>query len=420
MPKSKTRANTDSGSSKERPLFPYHAFYDNYTRLGISNQQAAMILQQVRYWTKEDSLPFPSNTTVARKMGVSSRMVRYWKKDLQKKGYLRLETRFERKRQTSSLMDYGPLVQTLIEIEDRDSREEVCFRDARKPVSTSPRKQASYLEGSSSTSVEESPKEKGGRYETSSSTLPGGGGPPSEGRVSQEDSDIPSVPNLVHMKAALIQKRPESPKFSFSPREVTQGAEAQMGIKEDLEAGSANVMTKSSKTAKSNAERYKTRHQRKLEKILSDPTTSSQERKNAERQMLAIRWRELMGVHFDRKELPKYTKADYGKFERLLDNWTYEKAMRLIEFAVPNWRRLTKTWKNAPVYPVFGYFLAVAESFMDVVNAQEQFAEAKAALDAWDAKQDIRSLQDPPNGLLEDYKDALAILTQAGMKPEEI
>lgn len=62
-------------------------YYDKLKPYSLTTAEAMFVLQLMTYkWTEE--APFPSYTTLAKNMGVTTKMVRRYAKQLEEKGYL--------------------------------------------------------------------------------------------------------------------------------------------------------------------------------------------------------------------------------------------------------------------------------------------------------------------------------------------
>ncbi len=64
-----------------------NVFLDNYSKLGISNQEAIFIIHCFKYkWTVDH--PFPAFTTIAKKMSKDRITVQRYARNLEKKGFI--------------------------------------------------------------------------------------------------------------------------------------------------------------------------------------------------------------------------------------------------------------------------------------------------------------------------------------------
>ena len=89
-------------------------FLRNYSRLkpdGLTHGEALFVLHLMEFkWDRE--APFPSYSTLARRMGVSAKMVRRYAQALEHKGYLQRRVRTG----NTNLFNLTPLFDKLLEV----------------------------------------------------------------------------------------------------------------------------------------------------------------------------------------------------------------------------------------------------------------------------------------------------------------
>ena len=83
---------------------------DNWSKLGGTDAEFALVTQIWRYWWTPDRLPFPSVATLAQRCGKSVRMVQIILGRLVAKGLLTIKRRFGQHGQESNAYDLRPLL----------------------------------------------------------------------------------------------------------------------------------------------------------------------------------------------------------------------------------------------------------------------------------------------------------------------
>lgn len=100
-------------SGREGWLGVPDAFLRCYGKLqpyGLTTAEAMFVLQLMAYkWTEE--APFPSYTTLAKRMGVTPKMVRRYAKTLEEKGYLKRKARIG----SSNKFELQPLFDAVVQ-----------------------------------------------------------------------------------------------------------------------------------------------------------------------------------------------------------------------------------------------------------------------------------------------------------------
>ena len=362
--------------------FPYKLFYCFYHQLGVTSEQAMMILQQVCYWKSEARLPFPSNTTIAKRMGKSPRMLRRYRSELVKMGLLQLVPRYERGRQTSSELNYGPLVAALHRANGSDTHDLV----PRSPMSGSGRTPASYLKRSSTSNEVEDLEKKGERIKTS--LLPSAPQEPSEAGE------------------GILQKRPQpSEKGDLgNPASSETLEETEMSL-EDVQ----KVMELRKQKLKDNREEIQDQailnRQRRLDQAEASLENDSKARRKFDAHNLKKIFVKEMGRFHPGKILTSFTKQEMLGFYRLLDAYDFIQAEKIIRFAVEHWDRCLKGWKKPP-HPSIRYLStkSVAERFIDSESIIRDFDAVEKAIADWRALSRKNKYKATPPELAEQWE----------------
>lgn len=92
--------------------------FKGQARLGINGMQLAILLHLADFWWDSDQHPWPAKSTVAERLGVSSRQFQKHIEALEKRGYVkRIERLSSRKGKLSNAYDLSGLVERLKKIE---------------------------------------------------------------------------------------------------------------------------------------------------------------------------------------------------------------------------------------------------------------------------------------------------------------
>lgn len=408
-------------TKKSKVFFPKSEFLRCYTKLGLTIQEAMLVLHHVDRWWKEERLPFPSDRTVAEEMGLSIRTVKRMKRSLQDKGFLRTIDRFEHNRQTSSRLDYTPLVEAVL----RGSRDVKNDTLPMTPVSPSPMTPVSYWNRSIHTYVctdleKEETQITINRIKTPSAL----GGDRSKGKPGRA-TERPNRAAELAGRLLSEQESPGSTLFSFTPLAVALGKGATMsidGAKKAMEA----AIAKNKKQRDKNTKKKERREAQFKKQVEAAP--DARRVKQVQAKYIAGMWRDLfMEHHPDRadRDLPtRFNRSHYAQFGQLFEAWGVDETKELVEFVMERWSLVEKLFKNCPPAPHPGFVLVTQDRMMGIMRAVRDHTAIMKEIDERELSEYAplpRDLQDRLSEVLKELK-RLRIdreLLQQGRSPVE-
>lgn len=111
-------------------------------RLGLSSAQLNVLLHLCEHWWSADRRPYPSKGVIANRMGIDPKQVQRILSDLEKRGYIKRNSRYNGRAQTSNEFDLSGLARALKKLVGEFKRADDSARQTKRVVEQRKAKQA--------------------------------------------------------------------------------------------------------------------------------------------------------------------------------------------------------------------------------------------------------------------------------------
>lgn len=416
---SRRTENTRAKSTK-KPLFPKDDFLASYAELGITNNEALLILHVAAYWWREDKLPFPSNSTLAARMNCTPRAVQKWKEALKKKGFILVYPRVEHGRETSAIIDLSPIKDVL----EGTSGYERRFVGGANGGSSTPTNGGSYPEEISS--KEEISFNSETHYTRTVSTCSEDS---AERRLASPSNPIPAPPEpspplplecpTSEWRATEKASRGLLVHFSASVEGSTQStkttkSEEDSHVADEIRAAQEVIERGLEKSRQGRAKVERKRKVRAERGLIDEMDKAGGMRQGQGVQIKALHkeWNRLcQQYHQGKGAIPDLRGGDRAKFKAMLIRWGFEKTKEILEFSIEHWKKTVKV-KDLPC-PHLGFLMTrdtIAAAQLDIYN---QYTDLKRAYE--DHLEQHGVLSEPPDDIRIGYEEAFAELKKMGI-----
>lgn len=114
-------------------------------RLGLSSSQLNVILHLCEHWWSADRRPYPSKSVIANRIGIDPKQVQRILSDLEKRGYIKRNSRYNGRAQTSNEFDLSGLARALKKLVGEFKRADDTARETKRVVERRKAKQAATV-----------------------------------------------------------------------------------------------------------------------------------------------------------------------------------------------------------------------------------------------------------------------------------
>lgn len=103
-------------------------------RLGLSSAQLNVLLHLCEFWWSQERRPYPSKAVIANRIGIEPKQVQRILRDLEKRGYIQRNPRYNGRAQTSNEFDLTGLTQALKKLAPEFKQVDDEARSAKRTV----------------------------------------------------------------------------------------------------------------------------------------------------------------------------------------------------------------------------------------------------------------------------------------------